>query len=255
MDSIPYRNTLLLLAIWLFTACALEAPRPLIRIASDATFAPFHLLDEAGEPTGFDIELARAVAEHAGFKVEVLVLPYDELFSGLKSGMHDVVAATTGITLERERVFLFTEPYFQTCQAALVRLGSSEPTSLFELREARIGAAGSGTSMTAMNETFAAEYVHIAAGQGIQMLQAREIDAWIVDEFDAVAAARASQGRLAVLPEPVMLESYAFVLAAGRTDLKARLDKSLAALEQDGSVAKLRIEFGTDRDADWPVEW
>ena len=34
----------------------------MLRIASDATFPPFHWVDEAGRTTGFDIELARAVA-------------------------------------------------------------------------------------------------------------------------------------------------------------------------------------------------
>ena len=36
-------------------------------------------------------------------------------------------------------------------------------------------------------------------------------------------------------------------------DLKARLDRSLAQLMQDGAVAKLRARFGVERDAGWPV--
>ena len=86
-------------------------------------------------------------------------------------------------------------------------------------------------------------------------LEAGIIDAWIVDEFDGVTATRVSQGRLRVLSEPVALERYAFVLAADRADLKTRLDRSLAQLVQDGTVAKLRVRFGVERDAGWPVAW
>ncbi len=235
------------------SACAAE--RPLLRIATDATFAPFHWLDENGVPTGFDVALARAVAEHAGFEPEVVVLAYDDLFTGLAAGTHDLVAATTGITPEREREYLFTEPYFKTCQAAVVRIGPNEPTRVIELQNARIGAAGDGTSSKAMHETLAAAYLRIPDGRGAQMLEAREIDAWIVDEFVAVPAARASYGRFRVLPEPVLLEAYAFVLARGRPDLKARLDRSLAALDDDGRVAALRAKFGVRRDSEWPIDW
>ncbi len=134
------KKTLLVLGLSLFASCSADSSRPVLRIASDATFAPFHLLDEAGRPTGFDIELARAVAAAAGFDTQVVVLPYDDLFTGLVSNSHDVVAATTGITAERERIYLFSEPYFETCQVAVVRTGPAAAASLADLRVARVGA-------------------------------------------------------------------------------------------------------------------
>jgi ABC-type amino acid transport substrate-binding protein len=210
------------------------------------------MLDEAGKPTGFDIELARAVARNAGFEPKILVLPYENLFSGLVANTHDVIAATTGITPEREQLYLFSRPYYETCQVAVVRTGSTEPSSLADLRGARIGAGGSGTSMKAM-QTIDATHVHLDDGQGVPALEAGEIDAWLVDEFDGVAAARGSGGRLRVLPEAVALEHYAFVIAKGRQDLEARLNRSLVLLEQNGYIDKLQIEFGVERDLNWPV--
>lgn len=224
-----------------------------LRIATDATFAPFHFVDDEGTVTGFDVELARAVARHAGFTVEVLVRPYDELFTGLDAGSHDLVAATTGITPEREGRFGFSVPYFDTCQAAVVRTGFGEPLHVIQLAERRIGASGAGTSANAMYETQAAEHVSIPEGEGVNMLLSRRIDAWIVDEFDAVADARGSHGELAVLPEPVATERYGFVMARGREELKARLDAGLAALSADRTVDDLKRRFGVRRDAEWPV--
>jgi len=230
------------------------ADRPLLRIASDATFAPFHWLDGNGRATGFDIELARAVAAEAGFESRVMVLAYDELFAGLKAKTHDMVAATTGITAERERIYLFSEPYFETCQVAVVRAGQGEPRSLAELRGARIGASGAGTSWKAV-QTIDGEHIRLADGEGLSALAAERIDAWIVDEFDGVAAARESQGRLRVLSEPVALERYGFVIAAERAGLKDRIDRSLAELERNGEIARLRVRFGVERGPDWPVSW
>lgn len=248
------KNLLFVLGLCILTGCTKESPPSVLRIASDATFAPFHLINETGQPTGFDIELARAIARQAGFAPEVIVLSYDDLFSGLGAKTHDIVAATTGITPEREQLYLFTQPYFETCQVAVVRNGPHEPTRLNDLRGTRVGAAGSGTSMRAM-QSIDGKHVNLEDGTGVQSLEEGSIDAWIVDEFDGIAAARESGGRLTVVPEPVALEYYGFVLARDRRDLKARLDHSLAELEKSGVLAKLRAEFGIERGPEWPVSW
>jgi cystine transport system substrate-binding protein len=248
------KKLLFVLGLSLLAGCTTESPAPVLRIASDATFAPFHLVDESGNPTGFDIELARAVATQAGFSTEVIVLPYDDLFSGLVAKTHDLVAATTGITPERQQLYLFTQPYFETCQVAVVRAGPGEPTKLTDLTGRRVGAGGTGTSKKAM-QSIDADHVSLDGGQGVPSLEADVIDAWIVDEFDGIVAVRESGGRLGVLPEPVALEYYGFVLANDRADLKAKLDQGLAELEKNGELSRLRAEFGVERGPEWPVSW
>ena len=222
-------------------------------IATDATFPPFHFVNEDGAVTGFDVELAREVAQHAGYKADVRVVAYQELFQGIRDGTHDLVAATTGITAERREQYLFSQPYFETCQAAVVRTGANEPRRLIELRERPIGASGSGTSRQAMYETLAGEHLRVPDGQGPTMLASRRIDAWIVDEFDAVAFARASFGEYVVLPDPVATEAYGFVMAKGRRELKKELDAALEALRASGRIDELKKRFGVVRDREWPV--
>ena len=234
-------------------ACAPDE-RPDLRIVSDATFAPFHYIGDGGAPTGFDIELARLIAERAGLEPIVEVLPYGELFEGLSAKTHDVVAATTGWTAERAATYLFTEPYFVTCQAALVRVGADEPATLGELSGRRVGASGSGTASRAMRSLEGAMPIALEEGAGLEPLLTGAVDAIIVDEFDAVEAARESDGQLRVLSEPVARERYAFVLARDSYALKAQLDRALAALEAEGEVAALRARFGVERDAQWPVQ-
>ena len=227
---------------------------PSLRIASDATFPPFHYLDDEGTPTGLDLALAEEAARRAGYAAEVVVRPYDVLFAELLEGRHDLVAATTGVTPEREARYLFTRPYFSTAQVVIVRTGPGEPGTLGDLEGRRVGAAGEGTSAAALGTLADVERVVLGKGQaGVPALEGGEIDALIVDEFDAVAAARASEGRLRVLREPVAREDYAFVLTPGRASLKAELDAALDTMEQEGRFAEIRSAFGVERDADWPV--
>jgi ABC-type amino acid transport substrate-binding protein len=182
------------------------------------------------------------------------VRPYDDLLSGLASGAHDLVAATTGVTPEREKLYLFTRPYFETCQAALVRVGPNEPAGVANLKGRRVGAAGSGTSARALQGITAVERVVLGKGEaGVPALETGAIDALIVDEWSAVATARASNGRLRVLAQPVALEHYAFVLALGHGEWKRALDLALETLEGEGRVRALRVQYGLERGADWPV--
>lgn len=225
-----------------------------VRIATDATFPPFHFETASGDVTGYDVELAREAARRAGLEPKVMVIrPYERLWTGLESGEFDIVAATTGNTVERQSKWQFTHPYYTTCQAAVVRTGANEPRILKDLQGSRVGAAGSGTSWLAAQSIRGATAVQLGKGQeGIPALLGGDIDALIVDEYEAVRAAREHTG-LEVLPSPVALESYAIVLPKNATALRARLNRALESMKQDGTLEELQRRFGLVRPPSWPV--
>lgn len=234
-----------------------EPQAPRIRIASDALFPPFHFVDDYGKATGHDLALARAVLEHAGYAHETrIVRPYSALLGGLTKGDHDLVAATTGITPERQLAFRFSDPYYETCQAVLVRRGPGEPETLADLRGRPVGAAGAGTSARALLGLEGAQPVQLKSGaEGLDALQERTIDGFVVDEFEAVAAARRTPQQLRVLSKPVALEQYGFVMPLDRPDLQEKVNAALGALQADGTIDRIRRQFAVGRDADWPVRW
>jgi ABC-type amino acid transport substrate-binding protein len=245
-------------------SCNDASPRE-VSIATDATFPPFHYVDENGVATGFDVELASDLVRRAGFEPRIVVVPYDQLFDSLLAGSYQLVAASTGITPERGEKYLFTSPYYDTCQAALVRVGEGEPADLNDLAGRRVGAAGAGTSVKALEAMSGVVPVLLSEGEAteaviredgrVPVLEDGSIDALIVDEMDAVAAARVSNGMLRVLSEPVALEQYGLVLAPDNAELKRVLDLALDSFRQDGSLARLESKYGLDRGDDWPIEF
>ncbi len=73
------RYSCLLVMFLIFTAIgdlpAQESPRsPLVlRAAVPPDFPPYYLIDEAGQPTGFAIEVMNLVADRAGFDISYVV--------------------------------------------------------------------------------------------------------------------------------------------------------------------------------------
>lgn len=242
-----------------FTGCASSRSRSgdpnVLIIATDATFPPFHFEIEAGEATGYDVELARELARRANYEPQVeIVRPYEALWEGLANGEFDVVAATTGITVERQEIWLFTEPYYTTCQVAVVRTGANEPRILKDLNGAKVGAAGSGTSWLAAQSIRGAEAIQLGKGQaGVPALITGNIDALVVDEYEGVRAARDSGGTLRVISEPVALEQYAIVLPKSARTTQARLNRAFKSMQSDGSLTELQRRFGLNRPMSWPV--
>ncbi len=174
---------------------------------------------------------------------------YDELFSGLDRGAHDMVAATTGITAERLERYLFTAPYFTTCQAAIVRQQTAE--TLADLEGRPVAAPRNTTSVPAARRVSGVITIVPSAAEAIPRLESGAIDAVICDEFEAVNLAR--DHGLRVLPEPAVREQYGFVLALDRAELRLQLDRALRELEADGTIARLQERFGLVRPPGWPV--
>ena len=89
------RRLLLLLPLLLVSACSQSGPKPL-RIGMDMSYPPFEMRDTAGQPSGVSVDLARALGESLGRKVEFENMPFDGLIPALKTvGIKTVVNGPT----------------------------------------------------------------------------------------------------------------------------------------------------------------
>ncbi|MCP3903087.1 MAG: amino acid ABC transporter substrate-binding protein [Planctomycetes bacterium] len=234
-----------------FAGCA--APPPPVRIATDGVFPPFHYVDDDGRLAGHDVEVAGEAVERTGRRAQVLRGDsFAELFRGLQFGKYDMIAATTGITEQRQRRYAFTRPYFQTCLAVMVRTDTSY-TIPADLRGHRVTASAGTTSVAAARGIEGAIVIELPSARAMRdALRSGAVDAIVVDEFEAVEWSR-DDDAFRVLPEPVALESYGFMLRLADTELRQDLDTALDEMAGDGTLANIRRRHGLDRPADWPV--
>lgn len=92
-----------------------------LKVGTNLGYVPFEMMDEKGEGIGFDIDLARLVAEQLGVKLDLVIVDWQGLLTGLQLGKYDLVICGLGRTLERAKKLAFTDPpYYAIGQSALI---------------------------------------------------------------------------------------------------------------------------------------
>ncbi|MBM7636625.1 transporter substrate-binding domain-containing protein [Streptococcus saliviloxodontae] len=93
-------------------------------VAVSPDYAPFEfkaLVDGKDKVVGADIQLAQAIADKIGVKLEVSTMSFDNVLSSLKSGKADMAISGLSVTAERKKAFTFSDSYYETENAILVR--------------------------------------------------------------------------------------------------------------------------------------
>ncbi|UUX92631.1 transporter substrate-binding domain-containing protein [Methanoplanus endosymbiosus] len=104
-------------------ASALADGSRVITAGGDDNFAPYEYLDHSGQPSGFNVELLRAVSDEMGLNVSIKLTPWYEARGDLEAGRIDMM---TGMFYSKDRdvVLNFSSPYILVSQGIFVRVGS-----------------------------------------------------------------------------------------------------------------------------------
>ncbi|HWR01556.1 MAG TPA: transporter substrate-binding domain-containing protein [Chlorobaculum sp.] len=92
-----------------------------LRLGTASVTEPFSFVDGSREVVGYDIELARYIANKVGKRLEIVNMDFGGMIPALMSGKVDMIAACITITEERKKQVLFSEPYYVGGIAALVK--------------------------------------------------------------------------------------------------------------------------------------
>lgn len=93
-------------------------------VAVSPDYAPFEfkaLVDGKDAIVGADIELAQAIADELGVKLELSSMNFDNVLSSLQTGKADMAISGLSYTADRAKVYDFSDPYYETENAVLVK--------------------------------------------------------------------------------------------------------------------------------------
>lgn len=95
-----------------------------IRFVTENDYPPFNYLDEDGDLTGFNVDLARVLCDELSVECSVRAVPWGQLVTSLKQGDADAIIASMRVSEEFLRELDFTDAYYHT-PARFVALKSS----------------------------------------------------------------------------------------------------------------------------------
>jgi cystine transport system substrate-binding protein len=220
-----------------------------LRVATEGTYSPFSFHDpSSNELTGYDVEVAQAVGAELGMDVEFSETQFDAIFAGLEADRYDVIANQVTITPEREKKYLFSEPYTVSNGVVVTRADDDSVRSLADVKGKR--SAQSTTSSFAEVATEAGAQVEPVEGftQAITLLKQGRVDVTINDSLAFLEYQKTTGDKDVKIAAKIDPPSkQALVFRKDSADLQARVDEALEALRADGTLARISEKyFGED---------
>jgi len=216
-----------------------------LRVGTDATYPPFETIDpETGQLAGFDVDLVRALAARLGARAEFVVVPFDGIIPGLKSGKYDLVVSAMTITPERARQVRFTRPYVIAGQSVATRADDASISGAKDLAGRKVGCQlGTTGELEAKKITNAQVVSFDAIGSAFRDLENGNLDAVIADTPTARIFIRDHPG-IRLAGDPLTREEFGMAVRPQDAPLAEALDQGLEALRQGGEVARVEAKWG-----------
>lgn len=233
-----------------------------LRVGTEGTYPPFSYHDSAtGELVGYDVEVAKEVAEKMGLRVEFVETPWDSIFAALESNRFDVVANQVTITDERKAKYDLSTPYAIGEGVIVTRADDNSITSLADLKGKTT--AQSETSNWAQVARDAGADVESVEGftQAIKLLNQGRVQATVNDSL-SVLAYQATTGDTSIKIAANIGEKSEQAFAARRdSGLIDEIDAALEELRSDGTLAAISQAYldanaaGTSEPKTAPSTW
>ena len=237
-----------------------------IRVSTDANYAPQSFLNDKGELEGFDISVAKEVAKRLGVKVKFITPDWDLITAGKWGKRWDLSIGSMTPTVERMQALHFTMPYYSTPAQFAVHKDNTTIKSLKDLAGKHIGVGTETTYDRYLNKDLELvgvkiEYQDWSAGkittyptdanaiENLALGDGVRIDALITAKptiFEAMKTGCGGGCPLKMLGDPVFYEILSFALDKSRPNsesLLKKLNEILTSMHKDGTLVDLSMQF------------
>lgn len=218
-------------------------------IGTEGTYAPYTFHDETGELVGYDVEVAKAVAEKLGVEAEFVESNWDSLIAGLDAVRYDVVFNQVTITDERLEKYDFSTPYTISRAALIVGKDNTDITA-FENLKGKKAAQALTSNYAALAEQYEAEIISADGNfsKAIELVSTGRADATINDQvsfYDFLKQQPEAPVKLVATLDDA--SSNAALIRKGNESLVEAINKAFEELSQDGTLSEISNKyFGAD---------
>ena len=241
-------KTLLACALLICVANAKTLREGTLKVATEGTFSPFSYYNDKNELVGYDVDVARAVAEKLGLKIEFLTAPWDAMLAAFDAGKADAVFNQVSITDERKKKYEYSVPYTVVYGAIIVHKDNNDIKS-FEDLKGKKNADSATSNWAQVAKKYGAQNVTVDSfAKSMELLIARRVDTVVRDNtvfYDFLKQRPDAPIKIAAKLKDV--DYSAAIVQKGNKKLADQISKALNELKAEGKLKEISLKyFGKD---------
>ncbi len=208
-------------------------------MGTNATFPPYEYVDDNNKIVGIDAEIAQAIADKLGMKLEIKDMEFDSLIPAVKSDSIDVVLAGMTVTDEKKQSVDFSDSYSKGVQVIIVKEGS-DIKSADDLKGKKIGVQSGTTGDSYCTTDFGQENVKQFSNGSLAVaaLANGQVDCVVIDNEPAKNYVAANTG-LKIIDTEYVTEDYAIAVSKDNPDLLKKINTALKELKEAGKIDEI----------------
>ena len=220
--------------------------RGYITVGTEGTWSPYTYHNEDDELVGFEVEVARYIANYIGVEARFTETAWSSIFAALDAGQIDIVANSVSYNEERAKKYAFSKPYNYTRYAVMTLADNDSVNSLADAA----GKVSSNDPTSTIGQFAEANGVIFdevkEAAQAISEVRNGRAEVTFSTtvgfaDYFKQHPDEASLFKVIVVSDP---EPNAYIPALkGNEDLIKVIDEALEAARQDGTLSDLAIKY------------
>ncbi len=222
-----------------------------ITVATEGVWSPFTYHDETtNELVGFDVEVAREIAERIGVTAEFAEGDFDGGLTGVSAGTFDMMANGVDVTPDRGQTFDFTDPYAYD-RAVVVAAADNTDIASFADLSGKTTANSVGSTYAQMGEENGATVVNVPTlGETMELVKNGTADATInanTSVQDYINTTGDTSVKVVAVDSETTMYAIPLKKGADNDSLREAINGAIAEMKADGTLSKISEKyFGSD---------
>lgn len=215
-------------------------------VGLEGDWAPWSYVDENDELTGYDVEVAKAIADKLGVEIQIVPGEWDGLFAGMDAGRYDMVVNGVEVTEERADKYDFSTPYAYIRTALIVK-GDNDSIKTFEDLKGKKTANSIASTYMNLAESYGATCYGVSTlDETLTMVLQGRVDATlnaIVSFTDYMAQHPDSNLKVVATTEDASNVAIPMRKGDETASLREAINKAIDELREDGTLSELSTRF------------
>jgi L-cystine transport system substrate-binding protein len=225
-----------------------------IVVGTGSSYEPYCYLDEKGKLTGYEIAVLNAVDDLLPqYKFDIQIFEFKNIAVGIDAGQIDLGAHQFEENDERREKYLFSEESYTIYDNYVaVAIDREDIDGIDDLAGKKVKASTGGNNVAYNLEKYNEEHTEApldivysseTTEQLISNLENGTYDGTVLLDRNVERYNEQYGERLKIVGEPFTKSNTYYLYPKGKEELQKAVDGALKQLKEDGTLAKLSIEY------------